>query len=583
MKTDLGLILALLALLVIVVLGPFKLSEAVMNVTHRSILWISALLSVLFASVTPHATFAATRYVAQAAGTFSGGTACNGQTAITYSSWNSLTLSPGDLTYVCGTITISGSGAVGFNFRSNSGSSVSPLILRFDTGAAIVCNPYCGGGGGGSNGGAIALGTGNSYITIDGNNLQGTVANGYDGSPNAACYLGTCNVQHSTTLISGWSCTNCIIQNLNMIDAYVNTTGDSSIGDSSTVTAFEGSGSGLTISGNYVHDCGWCFFVQQGNAQDNFTFANNQVFNYAHGLAFANQTGAAVDQEFVYSNNIHDSANWGATGCFAHIDSLHIFGSSTSSVDHFYFYNNYIHGNWGTCPTGAIFVEGGGSSTPSHLKNSYWFNNIIDASQGPTNLTQGWMGIFAGDSGVQLVYNNTIMGPNGTDNTLCYAFSGESGSTNMSALTFENNVAAPCGNPVAIGVSGYGVTLTASNYNFYGQYGSNAFTWQSKTAGSFSAWKTACSCDASAVQNNTALLNTNGAPQSGSPVIGKATNLTSLATGDLAALQYSTTEGGEITNPPERPSSGNWDIGAYLSSVALGSPTGLSGSVTTAP
>ena len=35
--------------------------------------------------------FGTTRYVAQTAGTFSGGTACNGQTAITPATWNSTT------------------------------------------------------------------------------------------------------------------------------------------------------------------------------------------------------------------------------------------------------------------------------------------------------------------------------------------------------------------------------------------------------------------------------------------------------------------------------------------------------------
>jgi hypothetical protein len=510
---------------------------------------------------------ATTRYVAQSAGTFSGGTACNGQTAITLSTWLSLTLSPGDLTWVCGTITVSGNGATGFVF-SQSGTSGNPITLKFDTGGVLVSATYWEGAGGGTNGGGIAYNN-QSYITVDGNNLAGTIANGLDGSSGAPCYLGTCNVQHSTTLISGWGCTGCTLENLNMINAYVQTAGDSTIGDSSTVTAWEGGGSGWTISGNVVHDGGWLFEEFGGGNDTNFTFSNNNLYNHAHGIAIAPGTGAAFSNFIVSGNQAHNTANWEASGCPYHVDTLmHVFGNATATINNLYVYNNYVYGPTGTCPTGFVFVEGGGSSTPSHLQNSYWWNNvfIVDPSA-PTNLSQGWVGIFAGDSGVQQFISNTIIGNNGTDNTSCAAFSGETGFTNMSALTFKDNVIAPCGNPITMGVSGYGVTLTAADYNFYGQYGSNAFTWQSSTKGTFSAWQTACSCDSHSVQNNTSNLNSDGSPQAGSPVIGAGVNLSSIATGNLVSLQSDTTKGNTRT-PNVRPSSGAWDIGAYEYAVA---------------
>src|ERR1700685_4271578 len=82
---------------------------------------------------------ATTRYVAQTAGTFSGGTACNGQTAITPATWNSTSESPGDLTWICGTITCSAPGATAFTF-SWSGSSGNPITLKFDSGGNLTCS-----------------------------------------------------------------------------------------------------------------------------------------------------------------------------------------------------------------------------------------------------------------------------------------------------------------------------------------------------------------------------------------------------------------------------------------------------------
>ncbi len=48
---------------------------------------------------------ATTRYVSQSGGTFSSGTACSGQNAISVSAFNSSRSSPGDVNYLCGTIT----------------------------------------------------------------------------------------------------------------------------------------------------------------------------------------------------------------------------------------------------------------------------------------------------------------------------------------------------------------------------------------------------------------------------------------------------------------------------------------------
>jgi hypothetical protein len=50
--------------------------------------------------------FGGTRYIAQSAGTFRGGKACDGHRTITPATFNRLTNSPGDVNYICGTITV---------------------------------------------------------------------------------------------------------------------------------------------------------------------------------------------------------------------------------------------------------------------------------------------------------------------------------------------------------------------------------------------------------------------------------------------------------------------------------------------
>src|SRR5580704_11367131 len=71
--------------------------------------------------------FGTVRYIAQSAGTFSGGSACDGQQAITPATWNSTSESPGDISYVCGTINAS-PGATVLTIGW-SGTSSAPIQL----------------------------------------------------------------------------------------------------------------------------------------------------------------------------------------------------------------------------------------------------------------------------------------------------------------------------------------------------------------------------------------------------------------------------------------------------------------------
>ena len=70
----------------------------------------------------------------------------------------------------------------------------------------------------------------------------------------------------------------------------------------------------------------------------------------------------------------------------------------------------------------------------------------------------GWFGLFSGESGTQEVYNNVIIGPNNTDNSICFSIQ------SLSGLSFVNNVVTNCGDPVGISNS----TVMAADYNVYG-------------------------------------------------------------------------------------------------------------------
>jgi hypothetical protein len=94
----------------------------------------------LFAVTRP--AFGATRYIAQSAGTFSGGSACNGQTTITPATFNGITNAPGDVNYICGAISAPG-GTSGLLVVKGSGSAGSPVTIKFDAGA-VISAPYWG-------------------------------------------------------------------------------------------------------------------------------------------------------------------------------------------------------------------------------------------------------------------------------------------------------------------------------------------------------------------------------------------------------------------------------------------------------
>jgi hypothetical protein len=292
---------------------------------------------------------------------------------------------------------------------------------------------------------------------------------------------------------------------------------------------------------------------------------NNNIYNMGHAVAYvtAGANACTGDCLLLHDNHIHDAANWSASGCPFHQDGLHTFGTSGSSINNILVYGNLFDGDWGTCPTGFVFVEGGSSTTPSHLHSSSWWNNVAVVTNSTEN-TNGWIGIFSGESGTQTFVNNTVVGRNATDNTVCVSLQG------LSSVRFENNTISPCGDPIEILSS----TMAVLDYNFYGpscSNGSNCFVWNGKFEGSFAQWKVATGAEAHSIQSNNPLLNADGSPQTGSPVLGLGINLSSMATGTMTSLSLDTSKG-HTRVPVQRSASGPWATGAYAGAILLGAP-----------
>ncbi len=343
------------------------------------------------------------------------------------------------------------------------------------------------------------------------------------------------------------------------------------------------SGSNWTINNNVMHDCGWCLYNVYGNGDTNINVYNNEIYNWDHAYMFATSGANAATNFYFHDNNIHDNINFETSGCVYHLDGVHFFGTNGSSMNGIYFYNNWFHGQLsGNCSSGFIFMEGG-TGTPSHASNSYWWNNVFDASQTDSINANGWVGIFSGESGQTFFVNNTMVAANGTDNDVCYAMGP------LVNFTFENNVVNNCGLQIKL----WSLTGTTTvDYNVYGiscQNGGNCFAWDNKFEGNFPTWKSATGFDSHSLFSMTPNMNSNGTPQSNYIGIQQGANLTGLATQKLASLANDTTQGNTRT-PFQRPtgtcssqgSASCWDIGAYQYGTGdppPAPPTGLQATV----
>lgn len=525
------------------------------KVTSGCVFLAASLVAALAITPTANAT---TRYIAQTAGTFSGGKACNGQTTITPATFNNTNNSPGDVNYICGTITVAANTEA--LIVNGSGSSASPVTINFDSGAVLSSPEWPTDG----SGGAIDLGS-NSYITINGNGgangyTQGIIQATANGDSGAACLSGSCTYHGDSNGIeaSGGN-SNITIEGLSIIDMYVTASGVPN-GGGGTCTYVHGKVTNWTVTNNLFHDVAWCVQFQfDSGTSSNITVSNNTIYNVDHGIIFGGpHSGQSLTNVNIYGNNIHDYSNWDTSQNIWHHDGIHIWGyndDGSDPISNINIYDNKFGGCVGNNVTAHIFVErNGGSTTNVKIYN----NTLIDTCNGQDGdglLTTGV------DGGYQ-IYNNTIIG---TANDTCM---GTSSSPNV---TFINNVVSGCGTLMYIASGGSFVSGGLHNNIYANCSGSNCFNYRGNFTGSLSSWQSETGQDASPSSYvSSANLTPAGVPQAGSAVIGAGANLTSLGITGLNS---------DIVGTP-RSATGSWTVGAYTTTgAAPAAPTNLTGTV----
>jgi hypothetical protein len=500
-------------------------------------------------------------------------------------------ISPGTTVHVCGTITGSAGGVV-LSFQG-SGSNSNPITLYFENGAGLSA-PYCGMQG--NDQACLVLSTPNSphsNVVVDGGSPCGwTVASGSEGTCNGTI-VNTANGtslsnQQDSQAIEAENCNNCEIRNLGIYNIYVQS-GGATNADPQNQNCITYSGSNNLIHDNQMHDVGWCLFYKMVPGDTNNKVYQNDVYNTPHPMFFANAGGAngTATNSFVYANHFHDYVNWNTTNCVYHVEGIHSSGPSSPPFPVFNgleIYNNYFGPNEGSCLFSQVYLSPNTTSPGSAalVNQATVFNNVF-------NLTQaGEIAITIGGGNGNAVYNNTLLDV-GYSGSIGLNWSNISQNSSYT-LSIKNNATQGFYTMVNDDMQGSEGDGIVADYNAYSNcvapYGQclNAFvnggtsTWPTYQGNSFQQEKSSITsglgnqnkcCTGTLGLNTTTYV-----PQSGSVVIAAATNLTSLCTGNLAALCYDA--GG---NP--RPSSGNWDAGAYQtnSSAPPQAPTGLTATV----
>lgn len=497
---------------------------------------------------------AATRFVSQSGGLFSGGTNCNGQTAISVATFNATTQAANDLNWICGTVTTSlapvGSGGVG-----------TPVIIRFDTGASVT-KSSCGSLG------CINLNGLSNYL-IDGSPTSTPC--GYVSQADVTCNFVIVATGSGTTgtntdsngIYARGGGSNIEIKNVGIANMYVIT----SATDNNATNNYYGvwtDATNIHVHNCQIHDTFGTIKGESGN--NNSEYDHCQLYNSNWSVAVfgpSTNTPNATTQIKIHDNDMHDWANWDNStvanpyhhdGCFAAGNNNLANGISFISC-----YNNYFHGTVSdptTCATSAS-----GSCMTAHVymndgNNFNTYNNRIQVSVAGQFVNNGFITYqtFGTLDATDAIWNNTVVGTNGTGG-YCISVRGDA------SIDVRNNIMSNC-NQLFNATNSPATTLTHLDFNTYQRSAlTNAWQCGSNTSSTLAAWRlvtpNGAACNVSAEASSQALtgslnLGSQLQPLTGSPVTGAGTNLTSLGVTALNSDAFG--------NP--RPSVGNWDAGA---------------------
>jgi hypothetical protein len=518
---------------------------------RRSILVLGFLSTVLFTAL-PAA--AKDFYIAARQAGNGSGTACSTAKAYTWfnsaSSWGTgaAQIGPGTTVHLCGTFV--GTPGQRLLILGGSGTSTSPITIKFETNA-ILSAPYW------SSQGAIYE-SGRSYIVIDGG-TNGVIKNTANGT-------GRGNAQDSRAIYAP-SCTGCVIKNLTIADLYVRTSNsDLAVRQTAINCVYWLNSSNITITKVTCHDAGWAF-AGYGN---NFTLAYSNIYNIDHGLAFGAVGTTSGFQ--IHDNHIHDYVKWDSPTNAYHHDGLHLWGQNGGVITNGTIYNNIFDGDSGVNITGHIYIQ-------DSVRNVAVYNNVFLVPANRTIQALWFSGITSagvlpgGPASGNSAYNNFIRAGGHNHGSGIYA----NAQQNFTAI---NNVI--LGGNTNISVQG-GSTLSSAgiNNNIYEDLWAdanslNAFTYLGHNYHDLASWQAACHCDSKSKLVPASKINASSLGQllSGSVAVSAAANLLNISSGPLSALSRDKIGAA-------RQASGNWDAGAYKfgSTPLPSSPTGLSATV----
>lgn len=495
-------------------------------------------------------------YVAQTATGSAAGSSCSNAVAATFfnssSNWGSSSaqIGAGTTVHLCGTITSTLS-------ARGSGVSGSPITILFESGA-VVQQPVCN-----TNTGCLNI-SGLNYIVVDGGSTcgwvsgalvpcNGTVQSTLNGTPGAACPGGACNSQTDSAGIMASGCSNCEIRNLNIANIYVHTSMSDTANFSKYPSAVYWDNEGDSVQNflfhnNVVHDCGWCVMYNYGN-DTNFQFYNNDISNSAHGIILAGWGPNAASGIKVFSNHIHDYANWdtGSADAF-HLAGIHAYGTSNSHTTGTEVYDNLFGGPvTATNFTAHIYME-------NYNFGALVYNNVL--LQPPSGTPSYGMIAVGGGSGGPgpSVYNNTVLGDG---RGICILVNNVAG---QALVTVKNNL---CSGQ-ATGIYLYSNGTYNIDYNTYaGLVGNNTFYNGSGYNSSMNSWRSATGFDAHSQLVASSGVNSDGTLQAGSPAIKWGTNLASLGINGLNSDFAGTPRPGVGTCAAQGSDAACWDAGAF--------------------
>lgn len=541
------------------------------------------ILGILLVTIPASAT---TRYIAASAGTFTGGSACNGQTAITPATWNATSESAGDISYICGPLTTT-AGSVLLNVQW-SGTNGNPIFLIADTGASLqapyfpgttasaACAASCGG---------IET-IGQSYVIIDGG-TNGLIQNTLNGSALMGCLGGPCTQGASGSVGIGVSGTEIIVRNWNVNNIYIScgitncTDGNAALQNNADIRVYNGA-TGIEVCNNNVAQAYIGISTDTAESATTPTVSLNCQSNAAPtGTNLFQNTTSDICHHFqptgsgplnIWMNDVGGALGytdwiWPKSGTGCHTDGIISFSDSTTPMLP-NIYDNYFHGDLGNgSPTGFVFCTYGTAHLPGG-SNCTVFNDLFVGSGYMAKGNDAHVFVQAGAGTPQVFYNCTfVIGG--------YAFDMEGDSTTH--MTWENLVIFGLGSVTNMWAwhnenATVWATLDFTNTNdFYNLRANAAWNYNSTTYNSLAAWVTGCktgtgfgagNCDDASITTNPLLA---GGYQlmTGSPAIGTGANLTSLG---ITALDYgapSTFGYGSTFNGVLRPTVGNWDMGAF--------------------